>query len=182
MEPDALLTWTDLQQKLKVFIYRKVKDKELAADLVQDVFIKAQTNLSQLKDKKKFSAWVYRITRHVVMDHFRRNATIAKPVDVDWESATHEFNECVAYCLSVLLERLPEKYRIALKLTELENLSQYELAERLKISYSGARSRVQRARKMLKENINALYSIKTDSYGNIIACENRTSCCCKEKS
>lgn len=181
MEADNLLTWNILHQKLKTFVYRRVKDKSLADDLVQEVYLKVHSNFLQLKDKKKFSAWIFRITRHVVMDHFRKIATTVKPIDIDWENVEHEFNECVAHCLHVLLENLPEKYRIALKLTELENLSQYELAERLNISYSGARSRVQRARKLLKERINDLYVIKTDSYGNITFCENRIPCCCKRE-
>jgi RNA polymerase sigma-70 factor, ECF subfamily len=181
METDTLLTWNHIQNELKDFIYRKVKDKALAADLVQDVFIKVQTNLPQLKDKSKLSAWIYRITQHVVMDHFRRGAALIQPVNIDWESSQHEFNDCVAHCLNVLLETLPKKYGDALKLTELENLSQYEVAERLNISYSGARSRVQRARKLLKEKVEALYIIKVDAYGNIIMCENRIPCCCKKE-
>lgn len=180
MEADTLLTWNNLQTDLKNFVYRKVKDRALAADIVQDVFLKVQSNHSQLKDKTKLSAWIYRITQHVVMDHFRKSATPIKAIDIDWENSQHEFNECVAHCLNALMDKLPEKYRVALRLTELENLSQYEVAERLNISYSGARSRVQRARKLLKEKLEALYLIKTDSYGNIIMCENRIPCCCQK--
>ena len=181
METDAILTWNKLQTDLRQFVLGKVKDKALGDDIMQEVFLKVQANLPQLKDKKKFSAWVYRIAQNVVMDHFRQNNNGAKPVDINWESSEHEFNDCVAHCLNVLLESLPEKYKHALKLTELENLSQYELAERLNISYSGARSRVQRARKMLKEKIDALYLIETDVYGNIIVCKNRVSCHCNRE-
>jgi RNA polymerase sigma-70 factor (ECF subfamily) len=74
---------------------------------------------------------------------------------------------------------LPDKYRIPLQLAELEGLSQYEIAEHLAISYSGARTRVQRARKLLKEKMDALYHIQTDCYGNILVCEDRIPCCCK---
>lgn len=181
METEVLATWNNLQHELRSLVYRKVRDRALADDIVQDVFIKVQANLSQLKDRTKFSAWIYRIAQHVVTDHFRKSSPFVKQVDVDWESSQHEFNECVAHCLNVLLDKLPEKYQEALKLTELENLSQFELAERLNISYSGARSRVQRARRLLKAKIEELYLIKTDSYGNIIVCENRSPCCCKKE-
>ena len=179
MKADALITWNNLQDDLRTLVFRKVKNKAIADDIIQDVFIKVQTNLPKLKDTNKLPAWIYRITQHVVMDHFRKKGTTITPLDIDWESSQQEFNGCVAHCLNVLLEELPEKYREALKLTELENLSQYDLAARLNISHSGARSRVQRARKMLKEKIEVLYLIKTDPYGNIIACENRSPCCCK---
>ena len=181
MESEVLATWNNLQADLRDFVYRKVKDKGLAADIVQDVFLKVHANLPQLKDKKKFASWIYRITQNLVMDHFRKHKSAIDPADVDWESSYHKFNECVAYCLNVLLDGLPAKYRDALRLTELENLTQYELAQRLNISHSGARSRVQRARKLLKERIEALYVIKTDFYGNITTCENRVSCCCKKE-
>lgn len=79
------------------------------------------------------------------------------------------------------MDTLPDEYRIPLALTELENQSQYQVAQALNISYSGARSRVQRARKMLKQKLDELYYIKTDSYGNIIVCEDRDPCCCSRK-
>ncbi|MEP6736578.1 MAG: sigma factor-like helix-turn-helix DNA-binding protein, partial [Chryseolinea sp.] len=75
---------------------------------------------------------------------------------------------------------LPDKYREAIELTELNNLSQTDLADKLKISYSGAKSRVQRARRMLKEKMEEQYQIKMDAYGNAIVCENRTPCNCDQ--
>jgi|SRR5688572_5071754 len=181
METETLNAWKGLQSQLNAYVNKKVKDKALAADLMQDVFLKVQANISQLKDTEKLPSWIFRITQHVVMDHFRKSTPDIAAEDLDWGSSQHEFNECVAQCLSLLMEKLPEKYRVALQLTDVDNLSQYALAERLNISYSGARSRVQRARKLLKEMIEALYLIKTDSYGNILVCENRFPCCCKRE-
>jgi RNA polymerase sigma-70 factor (ECF subfamily) len=123
-------------------------------------------------------AWIYRITRNAVMDYFRKNSKTIQPADLNWESDHHEFNACVAQTLSAMLCTLPEKYRVALELTDIENLSQLELAKRLNLSYAGARARVQRARKMLKAKMDECYIIKTDHYGNITVCENRLPCCC----
>jgi RNA polymerase sigma-70 factor (ECF subfamily) len=125
--------------------------------------------------------WIYRITRNAVADHYRKKRKSDGQVVLDWNDDHNEFNACVAYCLKVLMTTLPEKYRTPLELTELENVSQYELAERLNMTYSGARSRVQRARKMLKDRLEELYNITTDAYGNVIACEDRTPCCCNRK-
>jgi RNA polymerase sigma-70 factor (ECF subfamily) len=79
-----------------------------------------------------------------------------------------------------MLVTLPEKYREALELTELKNMSQLQLAEALHISYSGAKSRVQRARQLLKEKMDKLYVIKMDAYGNVVVCENKVPCKCSE--
>lgn len=175
------LTWDSLYGELVTFVRSKVKDRSTAEDIVQDVFIKVHTKSSQLKEAEKISGWIYQITRNAVADHFRVHSKNLEPANVDWESSHHEFNECVAHCLNVLMESLPEKYRLPLQLAEIDNLSQYEIAGRLNISYSGARSRVQRARRMLKEKLDELYYIKTDSYGNVIVCEDRSPCCCTRK-
>jgi RNA polymerase sigma-70 factor (ECF subfamily) len=176
MEPATLSAWTKLQDDLKSFVYRKVKDKATSEDIVQDVFLKVQANSGQLKDSEKITSWIYTIARNAVVDYYRKNAKAVRPVDVDWESDKQEFNDCVAYCLRIFLNTLPEKYKQALELTDIENLTQLELAERFNISHSAARSRVQRARKMLHDKLHEVYLIKTDSYGNVIVCEGRNPC------
>jgi len=174
-------TWNKLDQELVSFVHTRVRDLPTAQDIVQEVLIKAHTRSGQLKEEGKMVPWIYGITRNALADHYSNKRKTDSGVVLDWDIDHNEFNECVAYCLKVLMASLPEKYRTPLELTELENLSQYELAERLNMSYSGARSRVQRARKLLKERLDALYEIKTDAYGNIIACEDRLPCCCDRK-
>jgi len=181
-ENSTYLPWTKTQQELKNFVYRKVRDKALADDIVQDVFLKVHAKLAQLKDTEKVSGWIYQITRNTITDYYRNKSKNFSPQDLDWESDHHRLNDCVSTCLQEMLLTLPEKYREALELTELRNLSQTDLALKLNISYSGAKSRVQRARQMLKEKMDENYRIKMDSYGNVIVCENRAPCNCNQDS
>jgi RNA polymerase sigma-70 factor (ECF subfamily) len=88
------------------------------------------------------------------------------------------YNACVAQCLNQLVYTLPEPYQQALIKAEVEGIPQNKLAEVLGLSNSGAKSRVQRARKMLKEKLMQLYMIETDSYGNVIVCQDKTPCKC----
>ena len=171
-------TWNSLYVELLSFVLAKVKDRPTAEDIVHDVFIKVHNKSHQLKEADKIVGWIYQITRNTVADHYRSNQKNAPSANIDWESSYHEFNECVAYCLKTLMGRLPEEYRVPLELAELEGLSQYEVAAKLNISYSGARSRVQRARRLLKKKLDELYNIKTDAYGNVILCEDKAPCCC----
>ena len=171
-------TWANTRQELKNFIYRKVKDKEVTEDIVQDVYLKVHFKLGQLKDSDKITGWIYQITRNAITDHFRSKSKGIPLVELDWESDKHVLNECVSSCLTEMLDTLPDNYKEALTLAEMENLSQIELANRLNISYSGAKSRVQRARQMLRDKMDEHYLIKTDSYGNVIVCENRVPCNC----
>ena len=73
-------------------------------------------------------------------------------------------------CLMAFIKKLPDIYSEAIILTELQGVSQKELAERLNISYTGAKSRVQRARKLLKQAILDCCPYQFDKYGNIIGC------------
>ena len=172
------IPWTKTQQELKSFVYRRVKDKALSEDIVQDVLLKIHSRLDQLKDDEKIMGWIYQITRNTITDHFRAQAKLIRPHDLDWESDHSSLNDCVSSCLSEMLSNLPEKYREAIELTEFKNVSQLDLATKLNISYSGAKSRVQRARQMLKEKMEEQYNIKMDAYGNVIVCENRSLCNC----
>jgi RNA polymerase sigma-70 factor (ECF subfamily) len=167
-----------MHRELREFVFRKVKDRALADDIVQEVFIKVQLKLGQLNDTQRLSGWIFQITRSTIIDHYRKKPKNISARDLDWESHRQDFNDCVAFCLRRLMFTLPLKYREALELTEIQSLSQVELAQRWNISHSGAKSRVQRARQMLREKMEELYFIKTDAYGNIIECEDRMPCDC----
>jgi RNA polymerase sigma-70 factor (ECF subfamily) len=165
--------------ELRNFVLKKVRDTALADDIVQDVFLKVYTKIDQLKESDKLLGWIYQIARHTITDHFRKHQKTVNPNDLKWESDSNTLNECVARCLKQLIVTLPDKYKEAFQLSEIDNVSQIQLAERLGISYSGAKSRVQRARLLLKQKMQELLIIKTDAYGNVIVCEGRNLMCCK---
>lgn len=171
------LNWSQVQNELKGFVYKRVKDKALTEDIVHDVFLKVQTKIQQLQETDKIFGWIYQITRNTIIDHYRKSAKIIDPKDIDWESTPTNYNDCVTDALNELIPTLPDKYRIPLEMTELQNMSQVEVAEKLNLSYTAAKARVQRARQMLKEKINKVLVVKTDGYGNVIVCHNKNSCC-----
>jgi RNA polymerase sigma-70 factor, ECF subfamily len=170
--------WTEIISELRKFVYHQVNDRDLANDIVQDVLVKVQTRAGQLRESEKLMGWIHQVTRNTITDHFRARKRELSVPDLQWDSHYHELNDCVAHCLTLLMDTLPEKYREAVRLTELENLSQTELAHRLNISYSGAKSRVQRGRQLLREKLLAQYEIETDGYGNVIVCEDKLPCGC----
>jgi RNA polymerase sigma-70 factor, ECF subfamily len=182
MSPAEFSIWSQTQDKLKSFVFRYTKDKTTADDIVQDVFLKVYSKLGQLKESEKITGWIFQIARNTITDYFRVRNKPIEAFELDWESESKPLNDCVSSCLHDMMRTLPEKYRQALELTELKNLPQLELAKELNISYSGAKSRVQRARQMLKEKMDEAYLIKFDSYGNVIVCEDRIPCSCAEKN
>ena len=131
-------------EELRGFIYKRVKDKDLTNDIVQDVFLKVQSKMAQLQSDEKITGWIYKIARNTIIDHFRNKSKAIQINELDFESDENELNDCVHNCLREMLLTLPTKYREAIELTEIKNLSQTELATKLGISYSGAKSRVVR--------------------------------------
>lgn len=163
--------WNQMHEQLRQFIATRVTDKTAVDDILQDVFIKLQTQLHQLKNDSKTTSWIYQITRNVLVDYYRQQKKerqlqegFSPSAMSDGPDHTQEF----ALCVLPMIESLPKNYRDAVYLTEIEGLSQKELAKRLDISYSGAKSRVQRGREKLKDILLACCDIQTDQYGNVV--------------
>lgn len=161
--------WTDLYLELKKYVFSKVKDKDASDDIVQDVFIKIYLNIDSLTDSSKLTSWVYQITRNTVADYFRKS----KPglsidnFDIAEQESEEPLYQSLSNCINSKIQRLPEKYKQAILLTSFENHSQISLAEELNISYSGAKTRIQRAREQLKDLIIRCNNVETDSNGKI---------------
>jgi len=166
------------ERQLLAFVIKRVKDRSLAQDIVHDVYLKVQAKACQVRDDEKILGWIYRVTSNAIIDHFRSRSKVIDASELDWEQDEQDLNRCVERCVTEKLATLPDKYREALRLSDLEGLSQLELAGRLNISYSGAKSRVQRARQMLKDTLERDYNVAFDHYGNVIRCENRMPCNC----
>lgn len=163
--------WNDFEQKLNQYIVKKVQDKDIANDISQEVFIKLHQNLAHLKEEQKVTAWLFRIAHHQIMDYYRSHQKIASQaafIKKEQLETTKDVTKELAACMHRMIDALPEKYREAVRLADIEGLSQKNLAIRLGISYSGAKSRVQRGRVLLKELFLKCCTIEHDRYGNII--------------
>jgi RNA polymerase sigma-70 factor (ECF subfamily) len=145
--------WNEFATKLGGFIRTRVADPATAEDILQDVFVKLQHRLDEFSDPAKLQGWLFLVARNAIIDHYRtRKKTSELPESLPAELPE---NDTEATELKVVFHRLinslPKPYRDALVLTEFGGLTQQELAKRLGISLSGAKSRVQRAREQLKE-------------------------------
>ncbi|WP_422449113.1 RNA polymerase sigma factor SigZ [Thermoanaerobacterium sp. DL9XJH110] len=178
---DVCALWKELSSDLKTFICKKVGNEQDAEDILQDVFLKILTNMDRIKDNDRIYAWVYRITRNTINDYYRRRRIKAEISDLPEEGVTSNdedeiINELVL-CLKNMIESLPDKYKQAIMLTELGGLTQKELAQKLGMSISGAKSRVQRGRIMLKEKFFECCKFQFDGYGNIIEYQHKENSC-----
>lgn len=176
--------WHEFANKLGQFIRSRVSDPAATEDILQDVFVKIQKRLGQLKDPAKLESWIYLITRNSIIDHYRgRKVTIEVPETLPAESDGQDADlEELKAAFRRMLYSLPEPYRQALVLTEFDGLTQQQLADRLSISLSGAKSRVQRGRKQLKQMLDECCTFEFDRRGKVIDCAPRGAGGCGECS
>ena len=154
------------------FLRKRISNPSDAEDILQDALQKATERINTLEDDTKLSAWLYQILRNALID-FYRNRAKTKTVeehDIPTLPELPEVNDNLdmVKCIRPLIEELPETYREAITKTDLEGQSQVALAQELDLSISGAKSRVQRARRLLKDKITQCCTIIHDRYGNII--------------
>ena len=153
------------------FIKTRVNDDELANDLLQEVFVKIHLHLPSLQDSKKLASWVYSISRNAIIDYYRKNKGEKEAnIETKWlEEENNGLTKDFSRCVNSFLQEMDEKDRDILEKTTYGTLSQKEYAAKHQLSYSATKSRVQRARKKLKELFVECCNLQADKYGNIIS-------------
>lgn len=174
--------WVEFSNRLRKFIRSRVADDATADDLLQDVFVKISRHGDYWKNAGHLEGWLFRVARNAVIDHYRtrRDNVEFEDVFADENAADPEFYDGLKASFRRMVDELPEIYRNAIVLTEFEGLSQVELAERLGISVSGAKSRVQRARKELRRMLEDCCRFEFDRRGRVIDCLPHTADGCAE--
>ena len=171
MMPASEQLWETFSLPLQRFIRRRVPDPHSAEDILQDVFLKIHMRIDTLHQHDRVAAWIYQIARNAIADYYRAQRpasdvpeTLAVPADLAEDNVVRELLPCVA----AMVDALPETYREALRLTEYKGLSQKQLSDQLGISFSGAKSRVQRARAKIKQQLLDCCHFEFDHAGRII--------------
>ncbi len=160
--------WHNHEGELRGFLVQQVRDPALAEDLLQDVFLKALEEGSRFCQIDNPRAWLFRVTRNRLIDYRRTRKDhveipeqlpdIVEPVDA---VAT------MAQCLPRALEELPPEDAQAVRLCDLEGMTQAEYARLQGLSLAGAKSRIQRARKRLKRHLQNICQVRFDETGRV---------------
>ncbi len=175
-------SWTAFAEKLGGFIRSRVADPATADDIRQEVFLKLHRRLQGSGSVANIEAWLFRTARNAVIDHYRTrkksvalpDSLAAQPVAEDGEFAG------LRAAFRRMIASLPDPYREAVTLADLEGLKQADVAARLGISLSGAKSRVQRGREQLKAMLDACCVFEFDRRGGVIDCTPRPAATCQE--
>ncbi len=174
--------WEEFGSRLRLFILKRVHDEHDAEDILQDVFYRIHSSARTLRDEDRLEAWIYQVVRNRITDYYRDRGkvTITTPEmpegPIETPITQGPIDDLLS-CLRPMIDDLPENYRQAIILTSYEGLTQKEIAEKLGLSLSGAKSRVQRARARLKEMLLACCHFEFDRLGNILDYQPREQAC-----
>lgn len=176
--------WHDMHDKLLAFILKKIPDKAIAEDILQEVFVKIHEKIATLTDDTKLQAWIYQITRNLIVDHYRAlkkgNDLLSDETEKDDGTEKTEVMEEAVQDIINFMDAMPPEHCDPLCATEIDGLSIKEYAIKTGISYTAAKSRVQRSRKMLKDMMMNCCQYQFDKYGTVISITPKR-CCSNEE-
>jgi RNA polymerase sigma-70 factor, ECF subfamily len=171
---DVKAIWRSFHQRLRGFILQRVHNPADADDILQEVFVRIYQRLPTVRESDRLQSWIFTIARNAIIDYYRkvkRQPEFASEAALEtlvMDEDPEVFNQQMASCLRPLLEHLPEPYREAVQLAELEGMTQAAIAQALGLSLSGMKSRVQRGRQKLKALLQSCCLIQMDAVGNVI--------------
>ncbi|MEA1960455.1 MAG: sigma-70 family RNA polymerase sigma factor [Bacillota bacterium] len=160
------------QHKVYSLAFRYMGNEEDAYDAAQETFIKAYRSLRTFKGDASFSTWIYRITTNVCLDEIRRRKRRILPLSLDEPLATTDGNEVekeipdnsptvdllyeqkeFSQYIQSLLDEMKPEHKTAIILRDIMDLSYEEIAEVLHCSIGTVKSRLSRARNVLKKKL-----------------------------
>lgn len=172
--------WREYHHKLHGFIQSRVGDASLVEDILQDVFARIHSRIDTLRDSGKIQSWIYQITRNAIIDFYRKHrkmAELPESLSNPEMDPNEKTRQEIASWLLPMIQSLPEIYSRALMLSEIEGLPQKEVAKKLGLSLPGAKARIQRGRKLLKNVLLECCSYEFDRKGSVIDYQSKGESC-----
>ena len=135
-------------------------DRDIAADVTQDIFLKMYNNLEKFKEEKNFTAWLFTISRNYCIDYWRKNKKyLSNSQELDEKVSLHDptpeddaVRESEIRELRKKIARLEPELRVMLILRDIQDLSYQEIAGKFSIPEGTVKSRINRARLKLAQS------------------------------
>jgi len=189
MDPEpSRFVFEDVAQELsgpiRRYLERLVGDRATADDLLQDTLLKIARALPEFEGRSSVKTWAFTIATRVATDHFRRPHSRAQMVEIDETAPAHVLDEEIdqrlvidemSSCVREVIDSLPEDYRTALVLHDLEGQTAAQVAEIAGCSIATAKIRIHRARRRLKQALNEECTFYRDEE-NVFRCDRKHDC------
>lgn len=149
----------ELSQPLLRYLHRYAGDRAAADDLLQETLLRIARGLPEFAGRASLKTWAFSIATHVAADYFRKPERSLQILEVDEATPSFDIRDTderlivdeMNACVRQVIDGLPEDYRSALVLHDLEGLTAEQIAEICGCSLASAKIRIHRARLRLKE-------------------------------
>lgn len=177
---DALESlWRTFSAPLKGFLQARTRSKADADDLLQEVFVRVHKRLPSLRNPMKLQGWIFSIARNAVIDHYRMRREQV-PLDFELESGDRTESDRLDFTpvVRTFTAALPPQYRRPLIRHDLHGETMEEVALALNLSLPATKSRIRRARILLRRMLDACCRFEFDRRGRMIEAVPRGACDC----
>jgi len=171
----------DLAQALQHYLERYVGDPAVAQDLSQETLLRINQGLAGFAGRSSIKTWAFAIANRVAADYLRHPDRRLHIVDLDEAAAVPDPDLAVDEklvlgemntCIRAVIDSLPDNYRAALVLHDLEGLSTEQTAEICGCTLATAKIRIYRARQRLKETLSQHCAFYRDPK-NVLRCDRK---------
>lgn len=135
-----------------------IADKDIAADITQDIFLKLYHNIGKFREEKNFSAWLFTLSRNYCIDYWRKNKrylqcdVLDEKMSADTPTPEQDaIREAEIARLRKSIKRLDPELRIFLIMRDILNLTYQQIARKFAVPEGTVKSRINRARIKLAE-------------------------------
>src|SRR5690606_38879438 len=141
------------------FIERRVGNRAIAEDILQDAFVRGLDRLEHIENKESAVAWFYRVLRNAIIDHHRRQASASRGLaafaaELEQQSEPDaDIRGAFCRCVGQLAVTLKPEYADALARIEIDGVAVKDYAAEAGISSANAAVRVFRAREALRKQV-----------------------------
>lgn len=170
------------EKVFQYFLYKTGKEND-SNDLTQEVFERVVNRWDQLHSINDLSAWLFRISRNILIDYYRKNSRMKEletmNEDADDSSPQldqEEWMENMLECQENFLQKLDPETKWLIQKADLEGVSQKVLAAESGMVYATVRSKIQRGRNQLKQMFLKACEMEYDAAGNLSSCSQKSSC------
>lgn len=167
-------------QEIFFYLLKKVKEKNIAKDILQNTFLKAYENLHQIKQEGKTKAWLFQISRNEVANYYKRASGYVTYFE-DTDQLKNENNSDTGCtepfcCFDHFIDELPGIYKDVVELVFKNGKKQAEAADILNINLPTVKARIRRAKFILKEQFCECCQYSMDENGQLMGEPNCTRC------
>ncbi|HEY2093246.1 MAG TPA: sigma-70 family RNA polymerase sigma factor [Thermoanaerobaculia bacterium] len=148
-------------RKFLAFVEKRVGERALAEDILQDAFVKSLEKQDEIRDDTTAVAWFYQLLRNSIIDQYRRRATRSKALDAlalelkDAVEPPPELRDTICDCVSAIAATLKPEYADAIRRVDLDEVPVQTFANEAGITANNAAVRLFRAREALRKQVKA---------------------------